>query len=64
MHTYERLSELRSDSIPELLVIDRFVNTLPQRCKEIYSKFENLTCLDDSEESKAQYHQQKICNYI
>lgn len=38
MATYESLSEMRGNTLPELLVIDRFVDSLPQRCKEIYCK--------------------------
>jgi hypothetical protein len=36
MSTYESLSEMRSNTLPELHVIDRFIDTLPKRCKELF----------------------------
>ena len=42
MATYEALSEMRSNTLPELQVIERFVDTLPERCSHIYGKFQKL----------------------
>lgn len=38
MATYEALSEMRSNTLPELIIVDRCVDSLPRRCKEIYCK--------------------------
>lgn len=43
MATYESLSKLRENTLPELQVIGRFIKTLPDRCQTLYSKcFFNL----------------------
>jgi len=45
MATYESLSVMRGNTLPELQVIGRFIESLPDRCKNIYSKTDNCEVL-------------------
>jgi len=62
--TYEALSEMRSNTLPELLVIERFLDTLPERCSHIFSKKKLVDiCIGGIDKHKPGLALQKSCKF-
>jgi hypothetical protein len=60
MATYESLSKLRENTLPELQVIGRFIKTLPDRCNTLYSNRFDLP-LENAEKYKSSLEMQEKC---